>query len=372
MKTNLKLMTFATLLIIVLCSFLQLEKSDNEIKASTKENINTVTKQDNEPNRLLPEKLRGIDYGIQGSHFPNPTYATFEDGMYVWKHDTSVISLNEDLQIVEYGSYVYTDKGWFLRVSYDAKMFAETYNCKNGLLKKGVKYTDPTSWRKSETLFAGDAMWFYIAKNKKGKLVKGTALVETEAKMIEKENSVPQQIIKDEPAKSENKTLVFDTKKSIINWTGYGEVGGYSLTGTINLKDAKFEISQDKIISGTIIIDATSINHNDSNLKKHLKNEDFFNVTKYPTASLKITKSTVLKNKDIEVFGNLTIKETTKAISFKMKETNQNYSGKIVIDRTAFGVQYGSKSFFDNLGDQAIKNEFDLEFKLVPTKKPSN
>ena len=100
MKTNLKLMTFATLLIIVLCSFLQLEKSDNEIKASTKENINTVTKQDNEPNRLLPEKLRGIDYGIQGSHFPNPTYATFEDGMYVWKHDTSVLSANEDLQIV--------------------------------------------------------------------------------------------------------------------------------------------------------------------------------------------------------------------------------------------------------------------------------
>jgi polyisoprenoid-binding protein YceI len=372
MKTNLKLMTFATLLIIVLSSFLQIKKSDNEINAVNKEKIKTVANQNEEPNRLLPEKLRGLDYGIQGSHFPNPTYATFEDGMYVWKHDTSVLSANEDLQIVEYGSYVYTDKGWYLRVTYDTKMFAETYNCKDGLLKKGVTYTDPTSWRKSEILVSGDAMWFYIAKNKEGKLVKGTAVVETEAKLVDKTNTIEKQISQEELINSENKTLVFDTKKSVINWTGYGEVGGYSLTGTINLKDAKFEILKNKIVSGTIIIDATSINHNDSNLKAHLKNEDFFNVEKYPTAILKITKSNILKNNEIEVFGNLTIKEVTKAISFKMKEVNQNYSGKITIDRTAFGVQYGSKSFFDNLGDQAIKNEFDLEFKLVSTKKPSN
>ncbi|MBC7641184.1 MAG: hypothetical protein H7174_02410, partial [Flavobacterium sp.] len=103
-----------------------------------------------EPNRLLPEKLRRIDYGMIGNHFPNPTYASFEDGMYVWKHNTTVKSLIEDLTIVEYGSYVYTDKGWYLRVSYDNKMFAKTYNCKNGILKKGKIYTDPSSWRRSD------------------------------------------------------------------------------------------------------------------------------------------------------------------------------------------------------------------------------
>ena len=84
-------------------------------------------------------------------------------------------------------------------------------------MNKGVTYIDPTSWRKSDKLVSGDAMWFYIAKNKEGKLVKGTALVETEAKMIKKENSVSQQFIQDEPIKSENKALIFDTKKSVIN-----------------------------------------------------------------------------------------------------------------------------------------------------------
>ena len=48
-----------------------------------------------------------------------------------------------------------------------------------------------------------------------------------------------------------------------------------------------------------------------------------------------------------------------------MQQEKRRYSGKITIDRTIFGVQYGSKSFFDNLGDQAIKNEFDLNFVLM-------
>lgn len=335
MKTNLKILTLGML--FILCSGF---KPNNNLLQS-------------EPNRLLPEKLRNIAYGIVGSHFPNPTYATFEDGMYVWKHDTSVKSMTEDLTIVEYGSYVYTDKGWYLRVTYDNKMFEKTYNCKNGILKKGKSYTDPTSWRKSETLFSGDAMWFYIAKNKAGKLFKGTALIETEAKLVAENNNV------------KPKNILFDTKKSTIKWTGYGEVGGYSLTGTINLKSGNFQMENNKIKSGIIIIDVKSINHSDNHLKEHLKGEDFFDVAKYPTATLVILSSKLLSNNEIEITGNLTIKKITKPIVFIIKQNQNTFSGKITIDRTIFGVQYNSKSFFDNLGDQAIKNDFDLEFKLI-------
>ena len=100
-------------------------------------------------------------------------------------------------------------------------------------------------------------------------------------------------------------------------------------------------------------------------LKKHLKGEDFFEVDKYPTAVLKIINSKNFINDEVEVYGNLTIKKTTKPIIFKIKQLGNNFFGKITIDRTLFGVQYNSKSFFDNLGDQAIKNEFDLAFSLV-------
>lgn len=342
MKTNLKFITLG-LLFISLSSFIPKMTTENKQQIQT-----------DEPNRLLPEKLRGIDYGIVGSHFPNPTYATFEDGMYVWKHDTSVMATKEDLQIVEFGSYVFTDQGWYLRVTNDAKFFEKTYNCKDGILKKGKTYTDPTSWRRSESLYAGDAMWYYIAKNKNGKLFKGTALVETEAKLI-----------------AENKTFNFDIKTSTINWTGYGEVGNYSLSGSVNLKAGNLTIEEDKIVSGTIVIDLKSINHKEKTLVEHLKGTDFFEVQNYPVATLKISNSKLINNNEVEVSGNLTIKKTTKPITFKMKREKDTFFGQITIDRTAFGVQYGSKNFFNNLGDQAIKNNFDIEFKLITKKKPS-
>jgi polyisoprenoid-binding protein YceI len=232
-------------------------------------------------------------------------------------------------------------------------MFEKTYSCKGGILKKGKTYTDPTSWRKSEALISGDALWFYIAKNKAGKLFKGTALIETEAKLVAENNDL------------KPKKIAFDTKKSTIKWTGYGEVGNYSLTGTINLISGNFELENNKIKAGTIIIDVKSINHSDNHLKEHLKGEDFFEVNKYPTATLVIQNSKLLANGEMEVSGNLSIKKITKPIVFRMKQNQNSFSGKITIDRTVYAVQYNSKSFFDNLGDQAIKNDFDLDFNLI-------
>lgn len=338
MKTNLKEIAVVVVLFISMSSFL---------------NFSDLEQQDSKSNRLLPEKLCGIDVGIQGWHFPNPTYAVLEDNMYVWKHDTSVTATSEDLQVIEYGSYVYTDAGWYLRVTYTPEDFEKTYHCKNALLKKGKTYTDPTSWRRSEKLFGGDALWFYLAKNKAGKVFKGTALIETEAKLVpEKQSEV-------------SKKITFDTKKSVVKWTGYGEVGNYSLTGAVTLKSGYLETQNSKITSGIITIDLTRITHPDNHLKEHLKSEDFFDVKKYPKATFIITSSKTLSSTEIELVGNLTIKKTTKPITIKMTQNKTAFSGKITLDRTAFGVQYGSKSFFDNLGDQAIKNEFDLEFILI-------
>ena len=38
---------------------------------------------------------------------------------------------------------------------------------------------------------------------------------------------------------------------------------------------------------------------------------------------------------------------------------------KVKIDRSKYNVRYGSDSFFDNLGNRAIYNEFDLNVTLT-------
>ncbi len=43
-------------------------------------------------------------------------------------------------------------------------------------------------------------------------------------------------------------------------------------------------------------------------------------------------------------------------------------TGKATIDRTKFGLKYGSKSFFDNIGDKAIDDTFDLTFNVIAKK----
>ena len=39
-------------------------------------------------------------------------------------------------------------------------------------------------------------------------------------------------------------------------------------------------------------------------------------------------------------------------------------TANLVVDRTKYDIKYGSGSFFDNLGDKAISDNFDLTVSL--------
>ena len=103
-------------------------------------------------------------------------------------------------------------------------------------------------------------------------------------------------------------------------------------------------------------------------LEGHLKSEDFFGVEKYPVSKLVITESTPFDKGTGVVKGNLTIKGVTQPVEFKAamqkKEDGVWFYANIVIDRTKYNVRYGSGSFFDNLGDKTIYDEFKLKVSL--------
>lgn len=269
--------------------------------------------------------------------------------MYIWKHNTT-IQTKEDLKIVEYGSFVYTEKGWYLRVTLSPKNFEEHYNCKDGLLKKGIIYTDNVSWRRDKSLKSGDAMWYYIAKDKNGRLVKDTAPIETEGKLVN----------------ATTKTAT-DTSSN-ISWTGYGELGGYSLTRSIKLKNADIQMQGDTLQRADITIDMASITHENKDLEIHLKDGDFFDVTKSTTAIFETENIQYINDSSANAIGKLTVKGITKTIIIPLKITKNStvkaIKAKIIVDRTLFGIKYNSKSFFGNSGDKAIKNNFDLAFTL--------
>ncbi|WP_343523936.1 hypothetical protein [Pedobacter sp.] len=138
-------------------------------------------------NRLLPDKLRGLPSGIQLGHSPTPVYPELNTdtvnypGKYIWKHLTQVSGGQKELTVIEAGSFIWRkDKGWAANIRLDNASFADRFHCKNGVLKKGKTYTFEKNWRFGDQVYAGDALWFVIAKDAAGNLFKGIAVVETE------------------------------------------------------------------------------------------------------------------------------------------------------------------------------------------------
>jgi polyisoprenoid-binding protein YceI len=163
--------------------------------------------------------------------------------------------------------------------------------------------------------------------------------------------------------------LTADTTNSKLEWLGEKVTGRHE--GSVKLQSGWLNWNDDKIQSGEFIIDMRSIKTYDKleKLEGHLRSDDFFGVEKNPTAKLVITESTSFAKGTAIVKGELTIKGITNPVEFKaayQKKDNGNwFFANILIDRTKYNVRYGSGTFFDNLGDKTIYDDFRLKVSLV-------
>ena len=158
------------------------------------------------------------------------------------------------------------------------------------------------------------------------------------------------------------------TAESKVTWKGYKVTGSHE--GTINLQSGFLTFESEKLAGGEFVVDMTTLNTTDlegkskNSLDGHLKSDDFFGVTKYPTAKLIFTGVKATGKNKYEVTGDLTIKEKTHPITFDLSIYGSKATGSLKIDRSKYDVRYGSGSFFDNLGDKTIYDEFDLVVDL--------
>ena len=168
-----------------------------------------------------------------------------------------------------------------------------------------------------------------------------------------------------------------DTQKSVLNWNGKKVTGEHS--GTIKLSDGSLVVDGGKLTGGMFTFDMNSIVDTDltdagynAKFIGHMKSEDFFNTAKFPTSTFKITKVTPKGGDAYEIAGNMTIKGITNAVTFpatvKMTGNTVEADGKAVLDRTKYDIRYGSKSFFENIGDKAIYDDFTVQMKLIAAK----
>lgn len=198
----------------------------------------------------------------------------------------------------------------------------------------------------------------------------------TEAKAITQSNA-------------EGHILPVDTAASKLLWTGSKLVGS-SHTGYAPISEGQVSVAGDQITGGKIVIDLKGLQPTDQDaesnekLKKHLSSSDFFSVDSFPTASFEITKiekgaaqsvnATPDSGKDAKaagihsnttVTGNLTIKGIAKSISFPAEihadSTAVSFTAAFAIDRTAWGVNYGSEN---SIKDKIINKNIDFQINI--------
>jgi polyisoprenoid-binding protein YceI len=167
---------------------------------------------------------------------------------------------------------------------------------------------------------------------------------------------------------AQNKKI--DVSKSKIEWTGKKVTGQH--TGTVKFQDGVLAFKAGKLSGGSFTVDMNSISDTDlqagqgkEKLEGHLKADDFFGVEKYPVATI-VFKTIAAKSKNLyAVTADLTIKGQTNPVAFDLNAGPASATAKFNIDRIKYGIRYGSGSFFQDLGDKTIDDNFLVSVTLA-------
>jgi polyisoprenoid-binding protein YceI len=171
-----------------------------------------------------------------------------------------------------------------------------------------------------------------------------------------------------------HETLKLNTQISSINWLGKKTIGEHS--GTLKFKSGEIVTHNNKLVGGSFVVDMNSLVCTDitdaksnGDLVGHLKNADFFDVAKHPTAAFKITKVEDKGSNNYKIAGDMTIKGISKPISFDGMVNIEGATAKtkatVAIDRTQFDIKFKSKTAFPEIGDKFIYDEFTLELNMA-------
>ena len=171
-----------------------------------------------------------------------------------------------------------------------------------------------------------------------------------------------------------------DIAKSSVEWSGRNLLNKHH--GRIGLRSGQLEFLRGQLSGGRFVIDMNNIVCSDLQgtelhdvLINHLRSDDFFDIERFPEASFAIDAArkiddATLGQPNLEITGDLTLKGISAPLTFRAV-TGVTPDGKaaaqavLSLDRTCWGVLYGSGRYFHRLGMHLVNDLIDLEFKIV-------
>lgn len=190
---------------------------------------------------------------------------------------------------------------------------------------------------------------------------------------------VKDEVVSEKPViEAPKESIPINLEKSTIKWRGTMLFSFGEHYGTINFKSGYILKSDDKLSGGSFVVDMNTIVNTDGdyspNLVEHLKNEDFFDVPKYPETTLVFLQTELNNVGKYKIIADLTIKGIKKSIvlydvefidnsSKLFDESASKMSVKFKIDRTEWNINYASKGI-STVKDYAISDAIELEVEV--------
>lgn len=170
-----------------------------------------------------------------------------------------------------------------------------------------------------------------------------------------------------------------DTGRSVIRWTGRNLFNHHH--GTVRLSGGELKLEKGELRGASFVIDMNSIACEDladetwnAMLIRHLRDADFFEIEKHPTAEFVATSAEPIVNATEGVpnhvlHGHFTLRGVPRPLNFPAVIASADGSevtgqAQLQIDRTEYGSLYGSGKFFRFLGKHVVNDHIHLHVKI--------
>lgn len=183
--------------------------------------------------------------------------------------------------------------------------------------------------------------------------------------------------VPDPPRTPPDGDFTVDLAKSVVEWAGRNPGGGH--WGTLRFSQGSIAVRDGRLEKGEFDIDLKTIEVGDlegdmaNMLVAHLESDDFFAVARHPAARLEITAAVPIEEAtagtpNVAVEGSLELRGERRSVRFPAsvlaKEGGIALDAHFDLDRTRWGVNYGSGKLYHRLGMHLVDDAISLNVRL--------
>jgi polyisoprenoid-binding protein YceI/rhodanese-related sulfurtransferase len=193
------------------------------------------------------------------------------------------------------------------------------------------------------------------------------------------EGSVPDRVVDPLTRLSlETGIYTLDVQQSVVGWTGRNRNSSH--VGTVRFGSGRIAVTEAGF-TGSLTVDMASMENLNlagdplqAVLIDHLKSDDFFLVALFPKATFTISEARLrdepyLTAANCDIVGELSLRDVTRNLSFPATLTTTPeviyLEAHFDLDRTDWGIIYGSARFFEHLGMHQVFEAISISLRLV-------